>query len=49
MNLLDLLQNHALMAALLAWLIAQIIKVVLVFWGRKEIGFQQNGWFRWYA
>ena len=41
MNLLDLLQNHALMAALLAWLIAQIMKVVLVFWGEKRLDFSR--------
>lgn len=37
MELLALLRNHALMAALLAWLIAQILKVVLVFWGEKRL------------
>ena len=41
MELLDLLQNHALMAALLAWLIAQIMKVVLVFWGEKRLDFSR--------
>ena len=37
MELLALLRNHALMAALLAWLIAQILKVVLVVWGEKRL------------
>ncbi len=37
MELLALLRNHALMAALLAWLMAQILKVVLVFWGEKRL------------
>lgn len=41
MNLLDLLENQALMAALLAWLIAQILKVVLVFWGEKRLDFSR--------
>ena len=31
MELMDLLENNALMAAILAWFIAQVIKVVLVF------------------
>jgi hypothetical protein len=36
MDLWDLLQNHTLEAALLAWLIAQITKVVLVLWEEKR-------------
>lgn len=37
MNLLDLLDNRVLLAALLGWLIAQVLKVVLVFWEEKRL------------
>ena len=36
MEIMDLLDNTALMAALLAWFIAQVIKVVLVFFEEKR-------------
>lgn len=41
MSLWDLLDNQPLMAALLAWLIAQILKVILVFWGEKRLDFSR--------
>lgn len=37
MNLLDLLDNRVLLAALLGWLIAQVLKVVLVFLEEKRL------------
>ena len=37
--LAELMDNQALMAALLAWLIAQILKVILVFWKDKRLDF----------
>lgn len=36
MEIMDLLDNTALMAALLAWFIAQVIKVVLVFFEERR-------------
>ena len=36
MEFMDLLENNALMAAILAWFIAQVIKVVLVFFEEKR-------------
>lgn len=41
MDLLDLLDNRVLLAALLGWLIAQILKVVLVFWEEKRLDFSR--------
>lgn len=37
MNLLDLLDNRVLLAALLGWLVAQVLKVVLVFLEEKRL------------
>ena len=37
MNLLDLLDNRVLLAALLGWLVAQVLKVVLVFLEEKKL------------
>lgn len=37
MELMDIFQNTALMAAILAWFIAQCIKVILVFWEEKRL------------
>ncbi len=36
MQLLAVLENRVLIAAVLAWFIAQVLKVVLVFWKEKE-------------
>ena len=37
MDLLDLLDNRVLLAALLGWLVAQVLKVVLVFLEEKKL------------
>ena len=41
MQLLAVLENLVLIAAVLAWFIAQVLKVVLVFWKEKRIDFSR--------
>ena len=41
MQLLAVLENRVLIAAVLAWFIAQVLKVVLVFWKEKRIDFSR--------
>lgn len=41
MQLLAVLENRVLIAAVLAWFIAQVLKVVLVFWKEKRVDFSR--------
>lgn len=41
MNLLDVLNNRVLLAALLGWLFAQVLKVLFVFWSEKRLDFSR--------
>ena len=41
MQLLAVLENRVLIAAVLTWFIAQVLKVVLVFWKEKRIDFSR--------
>ena len=43
MQLLAVLENRVLIAAVLAWFIAQFLKVVLVFWKEKRMDFSRMG------
>lgn len=41
MQLLAVLENRVLIAAVLAWFIAQVLKVILVFWKEKRLDFSR--------